>query len=309
MNTKRDRADALSMQQVYTFCLVYEAGGYAEGAEVMGLSAPTLWEQVKALERIYGTTLFQKVGRGVEPTESAHRLYDMLSPMRATVESTFEVLSVETDQQPKQVRLVTGVRMMLEELGVGLARYHKSYPGVSLRLMAADNQASQELLLQDKADIALFIEPPAGLIQRGVIVERLYPIDHLAVFPKRHPLQKKSQCSIRDLVKEPLVVGHANTVGRKLLEHAWFRLGMKSPMNIVAETDNSAITIACVRANMGIGIIAGIQQGHLTKTFETRSLSAELGTVNVVAAMRKGRILTQHAKALLSILRQLHEQS
>ncbi|MDZ4851412.1 MAG: LysR family transcriptional regulator [Pirellulaceae bacterium] len=56
------KVDSLTAQQIDTFCQVYEQGGYAGAADALGLAGPTIWEQVKSLERIYQTKLFERVG-------------------------------------------------------------------------------------------------------------------------------------------------------------------------------------------------------------------------------------------------------
>jgi DNA-binding transcriptional LysR family regulator len=303
MNVSSSRADSLSFQQIYTFCTVYECGGYAGASEQIGLSGPTMWEQVRTLERIYQTKLFQRSGRNIVPTESAKRLYEMLSPVLVSVESSFQALEEMSGVVPKQIRLITGVRMVLDELAQPLADFRTAYPDVSLRLMNADNHLSQQLVADGQADIALMIQPPAELEHTGLKYIRLYKIDQFAALPAKHPLLlRKSRITIANLEHEPLIVGNSNTIGRKMFEQAWFRQGIQSPMRIVVETDNSAVTMACVRVGMGIGVLAGTLRGMLTEWAETRSLSDELGFVYVSAVIQNGRQITPHLQGLLDRL-------
>ena len=71
----------LHIQQLQTFATVYEHSSYAGAAREIGLSVPTIWEQVKSLEAIYGRALFVKRGRRIEPTPAGKRLYDSLGPI------------------------------------------------------------------------------------------------------------------------------------------------------------------------------------------------------------------------------------
>lgn len=170
--------------------------------------------------------------------------------------------------------------------------------------MTADNRSALKLILNQEADLALLIEPPADLVEAGIAYELLYPIEFLAAFPPRHRLARDSKATLAKLIDEPLVVGNSNTVARKLLEQAAFRLGKREPLQIAAETDNSAVTLSCVRAGFGIGIFAGIADGPLTNGLAIRSVAKDMGSVQVVAAYRKGRILSSAAKDLLEVLRQ-----
>ena len=140
------------------------------------------------------------------------------------------------------------------------------------------------------------------------MLQRLYPIQYLVAFPPRHRLTRLPTLTLADVMDEPLIIGNPNTVGRKLLEQATFRLGKRDPLHIVAETDNSAVTIACVRAGMGIGIIAGRLDSQLTKGITVRSLAREMGQVHVVAAHRAGRQLPHVADTLLKFLSMLDRE-
>lgn len=298
----KNSAEAMSVQQMQTFCSVYEHGGYAGAEQHLELAPPTLWEQVKVLEKIYRVKLFERAGRNIRPTPAGDALYQILKPLLAVVESSFDILAEESGQASRQVRLVTGVRMMLEELGLPLQRFRAAHPDVNLRLMTADNRTSQDYVLEGKADVALMIEPPPSMRTDGIAYQRLYAIEYLAVFPKRHPLARKSTLRLADLAGEPLILGNANTVGRQLLEQALFRLGLNDQLRIVAETDNSATTVACVRAGMGVGFIAGRSDGNLTRPLVSRSLAEEVGQVFVVAAYREGRQLTRVLAEMLRLL-------
>ena len=299
------KVESLTAQQIDTFCQVYEQGGYAGAADALGLAGPTIWEQVKSLERIYQTKLFERVGRNVQPTTSGRALYEILRPLLATMVSTFERLAEATDHGTSQISLVTGVRMMLEELGKPLRRFQELFPNARLKLMNADNATAQRLVLEGKADLAILIEPPQDFIAKGIAYEYLYPIDYLVALPPRHRLIHKPKISLADLVNESLIVGNESTIGRKMLEQARFRLGINIPLTIVAETDNSAMTLACVQAGLGIGIIAGRTNGNLTRRVTIRNVSGEMGQANVVAAYRKGRELTHSLHRLLALIQSI----
>ena len=219
-------AESLTMQQIITFCQVYERGGYAAASESLGLAGPTIWEQVRSLEKIYKTKLFDRTGRNIRPSAAGKVLYEMLRPIMASVESTFQRLAEETNEAAQRISLVTGVRMMLEELGAPLRAFSKIYPDSNLRLMSADNATAQDFVLEGKADLALLIEPSQSMIQSELTYERLYPLEYLVAFPRRHPLIRQSKVTIADLIDEPLILGNPNTIVRQMFDQARFRLGI-----------------------------------------------------------------------------------
>jgi DNA-binding transcriptional LysR family regulator len=298
-------ADQLSVQQLRAFCLVFERQSFTAAAAELGLSAPTIWEQVRALEGRYGGVLFERRGRRIQPTPVAGLLFESLKPLLAGVDSTFELLREADGDHPRSLTLVTGARMMLEDLGPALQQFHQRFPQVALRLMYGNAKVAEDLVLAGAADLALTLEPGPGLAGRGVTALRAYPIDYLALIPRRHRLAKGDALALRALVEHPLVVGHSGTYGRQLLEQALHREGLLDRARIVAETDTSAFTVACVRAGMGVGVVAGRAAGFLTRDLVARTLEPQLGQAWIALLWKKGQLLSRTAQTLVELVRQL----
>ncbi len=302
-NSDALHADELTIQQIRSFCLVVERQSYAAAAKALGFSVPTIWEQVQALARRYEAILFERRGRRIVPSASALLLYHSLQAVLAGLDSTFELVREERGAAPRQLTLVTGVRMMLEDLGTPLARFHDLHPEVRLRLIHGDNRTAEALIREGDADLALTLEPGPGVARDGVVYERAYRIECLALMQKRHPLAKTPVLRLSELVAHPLVVGHPLTYGRQLLNVALHREGLLERLRIAAETDNSAFTSACVRAGMGVGIVAGQATGMLSRGLVVRSLRRQLGQAWIVFLWKKGRNLTEAARALIILIR------
>lgn len=86
--------DELSLQQLLTFCRVYELQSYSAAARALHLSVPTAWEQLRGLQQRYGVAFFEKKGRGIETTPAGTQLYRSLQPILAGLESTFELVGL-----------------------------------------------------------------------------------------------------------------------------------------------------------------------------------------------------------------------
>src|SRR5688572_9802190 len=147
-------ADDLAVQQLRSFCVVFERQSYAAAARAIGLSVPAIWEQVRALEKCYRTVLFARRGRRIEPTPAAALLYESLRALLAGLDSTFQLVREEAGDYPRTVTLVTGARMMLEDLGGPLKRFHDAQPQVCLRLLHGNRKTAEELVAAGEADLA-----------------------------------------------------------------------------------------------------------------------------------------------------------
>lgn len=289
-----DKVNHLNLQQLHTFCRVIECGGYAAAAKVMDLSVPSVWQHIQAIEKVYKVKLFERAGRGVQPTEAAHRLYEAATEIFVQVESTFQVVQAPSSDEP--IRLVTGVRMMIEDLAKPLAIFRRSFQN-RLVIHHGNNCRAEQLLLSDEADLALTLEP--GLEQESPLLryEPAYAIDFLAVAKKNHPFAKANSSALRELVKHDLIVTVPGTYGREALALALHRENLRA--EIAIETDNSGFTLACAQAGMGVGILAGNPHGVLLGKLTTRSLRKELGHRQIVFMWKKRRLLSEPMLALI----------
>lgn len=299
------RASELSVQQLQTFQRVYETGGYAAAARDMHLSVPTVWQQIQMLQRLYGATLFVKRGRGIEPTELAANLYQRICELLAGLDDTFELSEPEQiDARP--LTLVTGVRMMMEDIAGPLYQLRQTWSN-PLVIRQGNDRVAEQMVLAEEADLALTLEPGHGKGSNLVQIEPAYLVDFLAISTKQHPFAKAAKGTLRELVKHELVVTTRGTHGRDALDQALHRERLQA--RIAAEVDNSGFTIACVRAGLGVGILAGRSGGELCRGLNIRSLRRQLGRRQIVFMWKKGRHLNRPLSDLVRLVRQHHAGS
>ncbi len=295
------RSSNVSIQQLQTFRLVMECGGYTAAAQSSHLSTPSVWQHIQALERAYNIRLFERAGRRVRPTVAAQRLHEAVDQILVQLESTFDV--VQKSNSEETIRIVTGVRMLLEDLAAPIARFREQHAN-RLVIRHGHGARAEELLLAGETDIAMSLA--AGFQQESPLIhyEPAYMVEFLAVASQDHAFSKSKTVNLKSLVKHELVVTAPGTQGRTALDEALHREGLKA--NIAVETDNSAYTIACVRAGMGVGILAGRQTGTLCSNLTTRSLRKQLGRRQIVFMWRKGQLLTEPVLALIEQIKQLN---
>jgi len=297
------RASELSVQQLQTFQRVFEIGGYAAAARDMHLSVPTVWQQIQSLQRLYGAALFVKRGRGIAPTALAAELYERVCDLLAGLDETFE-LSDPAEADTRPLTLVTGVRMMMEDIAEPLQKLRQRW-GNRLVIRQGNDHVAEQMVLAEEADVALTLEPGHGKGSKLVQTEPAYLVDFLAICTKQHPFADATKGTLRELVKHELVVTTRGTHGRDALEHALHREQLKP--RIAAEVDNSGFTIACVRAGLGIGILAGRLDGELCRGLQARSLRRQLGRRQIVFMWKKGRRLNPPLRDFVQLVR--HHQN
>src|SRR3954464_14194245 len=155
---RRSYKDA-TLSQFRSFCEVCRRGGYAAASRELLLTSPAVWEQMQALEAYYGVSLLERHGPGVRPTVHGQRLLELIRPLLAGMDSTREVLQQEDGALPRQLTLVTTLRVLVEEISQAMSQFRRRYPAVRLRVAYTGIDAVEPLVLDGEADVAFTLEP------------------------------------------------------------------------------------------------------------------------------------------------------
>lgn len=91
---------------------VLKCGSLTKAAAELGVSQPTLSRHIGALEKRFGTSLFHRSAPGLEPTELARRLGEMLSPMEGLVTRVGRAVA-ESREHQSTLRLTTTATISL----------------------------------------------------------------------------------------------------------------------------------------------------------------------------------------------------
>src|SRR5690242_12438938 len=103
----------LNYNHLYYFHVVAAEGSVARAAERLGVTQPTISEQVRALERALGVTLFERAPSGLRLTAEGRIAYDHTSAMFRQGERLIEALGQSPPAVPCTLRV---------GLGAGVAR-------------------------------------------------------------------------------------------------------------------------------------------------------------------------------------------
>jgi DNA-binding transcriptional LysR family regulator len=149
----------MTLQQLEYFVAAYERGSFSAAAEQLHLAQPSLSEQVRRLEAELGVRLFQRVGRGVVPTEAGRILRSHAQAALAAAEGARD-----------SVVAVRELRGGIATFGTfGTARYYpgtdivadfrRRHPGVRVRLVGQNSSEVAEAVRAGELEAGLIVLP------------------------------------------------------------------------------------------------------------------------------------------------------
>jgi len=128
-----------SLDDLNAFLAVAKAGGFRDGARLLGLSASGLSEAVRRLEVRVGVRLLHRTTRSVVPTEAGKRLLERLGPALTEIDAALDVVNTFRDRPAGTLRLnvpVSAARLVLPQI---VPPFLAAYPDIRLEVIVDDS--------------------------------------------------------------------------------------------------------------------------------------------------------------------------
>jgi LysR family nitrogen assimilation transcriptional regulator len=167
----------MDLKQVNYFMWVYEEGSFSKAAAKANVVQSALSMQIRRIEDEFGILLFNRLSRGVEPTEAGRKFYERCVPIARNFALAQEELSGASD-----LATVSGViRVGLPgSFNRGVLRgillpFMERHPDVRLTISEAYTGTLVDWVREGSIDFALGVRPSeeGGLIQKLMYRDRV----------------------------------------------------------------------------------------------------------------------------------------
>ena len=194
-----------TLHQLRCFLATLEHGSFTAAAAELGLAQPSISEQVRLLEQGLGAPLFDRVGRGLLPTEAARALRPHAErALTAVAEASRAVASVRNVLEGTIRFGVFGTARLY--LGSALvADVLREHPRVRLELIGQNSMEVLQDLRHGRLEAAVIALPIAD---DGLQVQPL--IRDEVVYVSADPQRVRKPVTAAELAAAPLVLSEAS---------------------------------------------------------------------------------------------------
>jgi DNA-binding transcriptional LysR family regulator len=235
------------------FVAVAEELHFGRAAEMLKISAPTLSEQIRALEASLGAQLFTRRTRGVALTPVGQRFLD---EARAVLKQAAHAELIGRQAARGDIGTIA-VGFIVSAVCSGVVQgavreFRARWPGISFALTRLETFPQMKALLAGSLDVG-FIRVvdryPAGLagmtVQRQTFTMAIPDTHRLAAVERLEPAMLAGE----DFVGPPVEgeVGFWPNIAQVMGD---------TPINIVARAPDAISVLAMVASGIGIGILA-----------------------------------------------------
>src|SRR5512146_1271859 len=194
----------IELRRLRYLVAVADEGHVTRAAERLGIAQPPLTRQIRLLEAELGVTLFERLPRGVRPTEAG----------RVVVEAARDLLARADRLKETAARAARGEQGRLSIGYTSSAAFHpfvtqrirafrKARPGVLLEL-AEDGTPELTQGLRDERLDAAFLRSTSTDVS-GLSIEPLLEEKMVAAVPSGHRLARDGKVALAELAEETFV--------------------------------------------------------------------------------------------------------
>jgi DNA-binding transcriptional LysR family regulator len=286
---RNDRYKDIQLTQLRSFCLAATSGNFTAAAKALGLSAPTVWQQVRALERRLRTTLMRRRGRNVELTPEGRSLLELVQPHVSGLDSLEPLFAARQEQLPQQLIVSSIPYLISSHLVRPVREFSARHPAVRLKLhVCVWFEEVARMVEQGQADLGVLFYDRDALRSPQLEYERLCDLRFALLMPAKHPLARKRSVTPQDVAPYPLIVPPEGSYARRSFEQFLRRHNLAEQVHVVMETALLDIIKKYVAAGVGLAFVHLAEEKEPMANVQVRYFDNQPENLSVATVVRKG---------------------
>lgn len=243
----------MNLHHLAVFHAVAESGSIRAAAASLHISEPAVSRQLRQLEARHGTTLFDRLPRGMRLTAEGEVLAGYARRIFALERQAETALAELRDLEAGHLAVGASTTIGNYLLPDLLAAYSDAHPGVHVRLEVGNTEQIQTLLLQGELDLGL---TEGFADSRDLRVESFFSDELVIVAAPCFTGPGAAPGSLEGLAALPWVTREPGSGTRAVLERTLADYGLQ-PRSVLALASTEAIKRA-VAAGAGIAVVSGL---------------------------------------------------
>ena len=285
------------LKQLRAFCHAAHTGSVSAAADKIFLSQPTVSLQIQALEREFGTILFERRGPKIRLTPEGELLFELAKPLVEGMDElhkTFAAQSGRLDQGA--LGIAAGESTLLYILPEPMRQFAQLYPGIELKLHNVTGRDGLAMLRADQVDLAVgsLLEVPDDVTYRPVVT-----YSPTLITPLDHPLASLPQVTLEDIAPFGLVLPPRHLSTWRMVDLVFRQHNLN--YRVALEAGGWEVIKAYVERGLGVSIVTDVcltgnerlARIPLDRYFPRRSYGLVL---------RRGKFMSAQAKCFIKVI-------
>lgn len=294
----------MDLQQLRIFVAVAEELHVTRAAERLNLTQPAASAAIAALERRYQARLFNRVGRGIELTETGRRFLTAARSVLDRVEAARAVLEDAGELPAGRISIASSQTIANYWLPRRVAAFRAAFPAINLHIVGSNTEEAEKAVLSGDADIGFVARAhhPA-IVRKPMATDRLLLLRAKNSGFLRYPGNKDDFLNVPWILREKGSDAHA----------AWQLLAERhgvswSDLNVLVVMPSNEAVRAAIEDGAGVGIISEhvVHNSIVEKRIE--AIDADLPVRTFLLIHHRDRQLSRAQQAFVAFVSQFDHQ-
>ena len=253
----------MELRHLHYFLTLCEELHFSEAAFKIGISQPTLSQQIRVLEGEVGVPLFDRLGKKTVQTEAGLILQRYAIKAIKELENAQTAIDDLKDAYSGTLRVAVLPSDLDYHLTELLVAFHRDFPSVHIEVIPSIDIPNKVLL--NEVDIGLALVEPA---HSQLTARPIFKESYCLFVSKKSYLATREKIEISELADIPLILYPKGFYGRDLIDRWCLTQGIRVEP-IMAPGSSTAI-FQLIEAGVG----ASIQPHKLIEAFEDKDMIA-----------------------------------
>ena len=205
----------MELRNLITFISVAELGSFTKAADQLGYSQSTISFQIKQLEDELDCLMFERINHTITLTDRGRELLSYAHKIRALTDDFKDSLE-KAEKLTGQIHIVTPDSICEEMIYSHYLDFYAKYPGISVKVTAADTAEMFDMLDHNEADLVITLDTHS--YNKDYVIVREEPLAMHFVCGKKSKFANKRNVKIKDLLDEPFILTEYGQGYRKVLD-------------------------------------------------------------------------------------------
>lgn len=240
----------MDIDWIQTFVVAAEEGNFHRAAERLHVAQPTVSLHIQKLESIWGTVLFERVGRGVQLSRAGHRFLVHAKRLLLDYVSSLEDMARWQQGYETTLRIVTSPVVATTWLPRWIQGFGDWQPTVEFSVQVVDSEQIGPSVLRQEADLGF---SRCSLAHPQVSCAKLYEDPVVLIAPRDEFDFDGPVRTISDLLRQyPLFTHHHPEYWGELL----LNLRSMHPVIRTIQVNQGAVALEWVAEKLGVSFFS-----------------------------------------------------
>jgi len=242
----------MNIESLEMFCLVVDEGSISHAARLSYVSQPAVTRQIRQLENLYGSLLFNRADGKMKLTKAGETLYPYAKEIIDNFKRSKEAIQHVTKNYNTTLNigatLTIGEYLLPRLLGL----FDKNFPDINLTLSIGNTPDMLSQLADSSIDLALI----EGIVKdKELDIKKIADDELILVVPPNHRWKNREGISTKELAEEQVIWREAMSGTRIIVENALEDCGILGEIKKYMELGSTQSIKSAVEAGLGISIL------------------------------------------------------